>query len=30
MNMNRTHELGLHLGAEVWAGVRDYHLLPVN
>ncbi len=29
MNLNRTHELGLHLGAEVWAGVRDYHLLPV-
>jgi sulfate transport system ATP-binding protein len=30
MNLNRTHELGLHLGAEVWAGVRDYHLLPVS
>ncbi len=30
MNLNRTHELGLHLGAEVWAGVRDYHLLPVG
>ena len=30
MNLNRTHELSLHLGAEVWAGVRDYHLLPVN
>lgn len=30
MNLNRTYELGLHLGAEVWAGVRDYHLLPVN
>jgi len=27
MNLNRTHELSLHLGAEVWAGVRDYHLL---
>ncbi len=30
MNLNRTYELGLHLGAEVWAGVRDYHLLPVG
>jgi ABC-type Fe3+/spermidine/putrescine transport system ATPase subunit len=30
MNLNRTHELELHLGAEVWAGVRDYHLLPVR
>lgn len=30
MNLNRTHELGLHLGAQVWAGVRDYHLLPVG
>ncbi len=30
MNMNRTHELDLHLGSEVWAGIRDYHLLPVN
>lgn len=30
MNLNRTHELGLHLGAQVWAGVRDYHLLPVS
>lgn len=29
MNLNRTHELNLHLGAEVWAGIRDYHLLPV-
>ncbi|MBN1963856.1 MAG: ABC transporter ATP-binding protein [Anaerolineae bacterium] len=29
-NMNRTHELGLHLGTEVWAGMRDYHLLPVE
>jgi sulfate transport system ATP-binding protein len=30
MNLNRTHELALHLGAKVWAGVRDYHLLPVG
>lgn len=29
MNLNRTHELDLHLGAEVWASIRDYHLLPV-
>lgn len=29
MNMNRTHELDLSLGIEVWAGIRDYHLLPV-
>lgn len=30
MNLNRTHELDLHLGAQVWAGIRDYHLLPVG
>jgi ABC-type Fe3+/spermidine/putrescine transport system ATPase subunit len=30
MNVNRRYELDLHLGAEVWAGVRDYHLLPVS
>jgi sulfate transport system ATP-binding protein len=30
MNLNSAYELGLHLGAEVWAGVRDYHLLPVG
>ncbi len=29
VNMNRTYELDLHLGAEVWAGIRDYHLLPI-
>jgi sulfate transport system ATP-binding protein len=30
MNMNRTYELALHPGAEVWVGVRDYHLLAAN
>jgi sulfate transport system ATP-binding protein len=29
-NLNRVYELNLHLGAEVWAGIRDYHVLPVN
>jgi sulfate/thiosulfate transport system ATP-binding protein len=27
-NLNRVYELNLHLGVEVWAGVRDYHILP--
>ena len=27
-NLNRVYELNLHLGAEVWAGIRDYHVLP--
>jgi sulfate transport system ATP-binding protein len=29
-NLNRVYELNLHLGAEVWAGIRDYHVLPVS
>lgn len=29
-NLNRVYELNLHLGAEVWAGIRDYHILPVE
>jgi sulfate/thiosulfate transport system ATP-binding protein len=29
-NLNRVYELNLHLGAEVWAGIRDYHVLPVT
>lgn len=30
VNLNRTRELGIHLGDMVWIGLRDYHLLPVN
>lgn len=29
-NLNRVYELNLHLGAEVWAGIRDFHVLPVQ
>lgn len=28
-NLNRVYELNLHLGAEIWAGIRDYHVLEV-
>jgi sulfate transport system ATP-binding protein len=29
-NLNRVYELNLHLGAEVWVGIRDYHVLPAE
>jgi sulfate transport system ATP-binding protein len=30
VNLNRTRELGIHLGDTVWIGLRDYHLLPLQ
>lgn len=30
VNLNRTRELGIHLGDTVWIGLRDYHLLPLS
>ena len=30
VNLNRTRELGIRPGDEVWIGLRDYHLLPLN